>query len=110
MKLVVQIPCLNEEESLPAALRAIPRQIEGIDQVQVLVIDDGSKDRTREVALENGADHVLRFTRHKGLASGFMAGLDASLKLGADIIVNTDADNQYPAADIPPPHRPHPPR
>ena len=101
MKLVVQIPCLNEEESLPAALRAIPRRIEGIDEVLILVIDDGSKDRTREVALANGADHVLRFTRHKGLASGFMAGLDASLKLGADIIVNTDADNQYPAADIP---------
>ena len=101
MKLVVQLPCLNEEESLPAALRAIPRRIEGIDEVLVLVIDDGSKDRTREVALANGADHVLRFTRHKGLASGFMAGLDASLKLGADIIVNTDADNQYPAADIP---------
>ena len=101
MKLVVQIPCLNEEESLPAALRLIPRQIEGIDEVIVLVIDDGSTDRTSEVALSNGADHVLRFTRHKGLASGFMAGLDASLKLGADIIVNTDADNQYPAADIP---------
>ncbi len=101
MKLVVQIPCLNEEATLPAALRAIPRTIEGIDEVIVLVIDDGSKDRTREVALANGADHVLRFTRHKGLASGFMAGLDASLKLGADIIVNTDADNQYPAADIP---------
>jgi glycosyltransferase involved in cell wall biosynthesis len=82
-------------------LRAIPRRIEGIDEVLVLVIDDGSQDRTREVALANGADHVLRFTRHKGLASGFMAGLDASLKLGADIIVNTDADNQYPAADIP---------
>ncbi|MEO6401890.1 MAG: glycosyltransferase family 2 protein [Vicinamibacteria bacterium] len=101
MKLVVQIPCLNEEESLPSALRAIPRQIEGVDQVLILVIDDGSKDRTREVAIANGADHVVRFTRHKGLASGFMAGLDASLKLGADIIVNTDADNQYPAADIP---------
>ncbi|MEO8360204.1 MAG: glycosyltransferase family 2 protein [Vicinamibacteria bacterium] len=101
MKLVVQIPCLNEEESLPSALKAIPRQIEGIDQVLILVIDDGSKDRTREVAIANGADHVVRFTRHKGLASGFMAGLDASLKLGADLIVNTDADNQYPAADIP---------
>ena len=101
MKLVVQIPCLNEEETLPAALRAIPRKIEGIDQVLVLVIDDGSTDRTREVAIANGADHVVRFTRHKGLASGFMAGLDASLKLGADIIVNTDADNQYPASDIP---------
>jgi glycosyltransferase involved in cell wall biosynthesis len=101
MKLVVQIPCLNEEETLPAALRAIPRKIEGIDQVLVLVIDDGSTDRTREVAIANGADHVVRFTRHKGLANGFMAGLDASLKLGADIIVNTDADNQYPASDIP---------
>ena len=101
MKLVVQIPCLNEEESLPAALRVIPRKIDGIDEVIILVIDDGSKDRTREVALSHGADHVLRFTRHKGLASAFMAGLDASLKLGADIIVNTDADNQYPAADIP---------
>ena len=101
MKLVVQIPCLNEEETLPAALKAIPRKIEGIDQVLVLVIDDGSTDRTREVALANGADHVVRFTRHKGLANGFMAGLDASLKLGADIIVNTDADNQYPASDIP---------
>lgn len=101
MKLVVQIPCLNEEETLPAALKAIPRKIEGIDQVLVLVIDDGSTDRTGEVALANGADHVIRFTRHKGLANGFMAGLDASLKLGADIIVNTDADNQYPASDIP---------
>jgi len=101
MKLVVQIPCLNEEESLPATLRAIPREIEGIDEVIILVIDDGSKDRTREVALANGADHVLRFTRHKGLASGFMAGLDASLHLGADIIVNTDADNQYQGASIP---------
>lgn len=101
MKLVVQIPCLNEEETLPAALKAIPRKIEGVDQVLVLVIDDGSTDRTRDVALANGADHVVRFTRHKGLANGFMAGLDASLKLGADIIVNTDADNQYPASDIP---------
>lgn len=101
MKLVVQIPCLNEEQTLPEALRAIPRVIPGIDVVEVLVIDDGSTDRTREVARLSGADHIVRFTRQKGLASAFMAGLDASLRLGADIIVNTDADNQYPASDIP---------
>jgi glycosyltransferase involved in cell wall biosynthesis len=101
MKLVVQIPCLNEEQTLPEALRAIPRSIPGIDVVEVLVIDDGSVDRTSAVAREHGADHVVRFTRQKGLASAFMAGLDASLRLGADIIVNTDADNQYPASDIP---------
>lgn len=101
MKLVVQIPCLNEEATLPAALKAIPRSIEGISEVRILVIDDGSSDRTREVAIAHGADHVVRFTRHKGLASGFMAGLDAALKLGADIIVNTYADNQYPGSEIP---------
>jgi glycosyltransferase involved in cell wall biosynthesis len=101
MKLVVQIPCLDEEKTLPETLAAIPRRIEGIDEVAVLVIDDGSLDRTSEVARLHGADHILRFPRHKGLAYGFMAGLDASLKLGADIIVNTDADNQYPGAQIP---------
>jgi glycosyltransferase involved in cell wall biosynthesis len=101
MKLIVQIPCLNEEASLPDALRAIPRQVQGIDAVEVLVIDDGSTDRTSAVAREHGADHVVRFPRRKGLAYGFMAGLDACLRLGADVIVNTDADNQYPAADIP---------
>jgi glycosyltransferase involved in cell wall biosynthesis len=101
MKLVVQIPCLNEEAALPAALAAIPRSIPGIDTVEVLVIDDGSSDRTVEVARACGADHVVRFTRRKGLAYGFMAGLDAALRLGADIIVNTDADNQYPADQIP---------
>ena len=101
MKLIVQIPCLNEEASLPETLRSIPRHVPGVDEVEVLVIDDGSSDRTSEVARQHGADHVVRFTRRKGLASGFMAGLDAALRLGADIIVNTDADNQYPAQDIP---------
>ncbi len=101
MKLIVQIPCLNEEATLPEALRSIPRQIPGIDKVEVLVIDDGSTDRTSAVAREHGADHVVRFPRRKGLAYGFMAGLDNCVHLGADIIVNTDADNQYPAADIP---------
>jgi glycosyltransferase involved in cell wall biosynthesis len=101
MKLVVQIPCLAEEKTLPETLAAIPRTIEGIDEVAVLVIDDGSLDRTSEVARAHGADHILRFPRHKGLAYGFMAGLDASLKLGADVIVNTDADNQYPGDQIP---------
>ncbi len=108
MKLVVQIPCLDEEKTLPETLAAIPRRIEGIDEVAVLVIDDGSLDRTSEVARAHGADHILRFPRHKGLAYGFMAGLDASLKLGADIIVNTDADNQYPGDADPRPDRPHP--
>lgn len=101
MKLIVQIPCLNEEAALPETLRHVPRSIEGIDVVEVLVIDDGSTDRTSQVALENGADHVVRFTRRKGLAAGFMAGLDACLRLGADVIVNTDADSQYAGADIP---------
>jgi glycosyltransferase involved in cell wall biosynthesis len=101
MKLIVQIPCLNEEATLPETLREIPRSIPGIDLVEVLVIDDGSSDRTAEVARGAGADHVVRFTRRKGLASGFMAGLDAALRLGADIIVNTDADNQYPGHQIP---------
>jgi glycosyltransferase involved in cell wall biosynthesis len=101
MKLIVQIPCLNEEASLPETLRAIPRLIPGVDAVEVLVIDDGSTDRTAAVARAHGADHIVRFTRRKGLAAGFMAGLDACLKLGADIIVNTDADHQYPGHEIP---------
>jgi glycosyltransferase involved in cell wall biosynthesis len=101
MKLVVQIPCLNEEETLAEALSGIPRQVAGIERVETLVIDDGSSDRTSEVARAAGVDHIVRFTRNKGLAHGFMAGLDAALRLGADIIVNTDADNQYPGEDIP---------
>ena len=101
MQLIVQIPCLNEEQFLPQTLAGIPRRIDGVDSVQVLVIDDGSSDRTSEVAREHGADHVVRFRKRRGLAQGFMAGLDAALKLGADVIVNIDADNQYKGEEIP---------
>ena len=101
MKLIIQIPCFNEEESLPITLRALPRAVPGFDDVEWLVIDDGSTDRTIQVARELGVDHVVRLTNNKGLAAGFQAGLDACLKLGADVIVNTDADNQYNADDIP---------
>lgn len=100
-KLIIQIPCFNEEETLPIALADLPRQIDGIDTVEWLIIDDGSTDRTSQVAREHGVDHVVRMKRNSGLAKVFMAGIDASLRLGADIIVNTDADNQYCAADIP---------
>ena len=101
MKLIIQIPCLNEEETLPATLADLPREVPGIDVVEWLIIDDGSTDRTIEVAREHGVDHIVKLTNNKGLAAGFQAGLDACLKLGADVIVNTDADNQYSAADIP---------
>jgi glycosyltransferase involved in cell wall biosynthesis len=101
MKLIIQIPCFNEEEALPATLADLPRAVEGIDAVEWLVIDDGSTDRTVEVARENGVHHIVRLTNNRGLAAAFQAGLDASLKLGADIIVNTDADNQYFGGDIP---------
>jgi glycosyltransferase involved in cell wall biosynthesis len=101
MKLIIQIPCLNEEESLPQTLHDLPKQIEGVDQIEILVIDDGSTDRTSEVARQNGVDHIVRLTKRKGLAYVFHSGLDASLKKGADIIVNTDADGQYKGTDIP---------
>ena len=101
MKLVIQIPCLNEEETLPQALADLPRQVEGFDRVEWLVVDDGSTDRTAEVAREHGVEHLVRLTNNKGLAAAFQAGLDASLKLGADVIVNTDADNQYSASEVP---------
>jgi glycosyltransferase involved in cell wall biosynthesis len=100
MKLIIQIPCLNEEESLPVTLRDLPRKVDGFDAVEWLVIDDGSTDRTVEVAREHGVDHIVRLTNNKGLANGFQAGLDAALKLGADVIVNTDADNQYDGRDV----------
>ena len=101
MKLIIQIPCFNEEATLPATIADLPREVEGIETVEWLVIDDGSTDRTVEVAREHGVDHIVRLTNNKGLAAGFQAGLDASLKLGADVIVNTDADNQYFGGDIP---------
>src|SRR5918911_652721 len=101
MKLIIQIPCLNEEKTLPVTLADLPRELPGFDTVEWLIIDDGSTDRTVAVARDHGVDHIVRLTNNKGLASGFQAGLDACLKLGADIVVNTDADNQYCADDIP---------
>jgi len=101
MKLIVQIPCYNEEPTLPLVLHSIPRQIPGVDDVQVLIVDDGSDDRTVEVARQHGVDYIVRHAGNKGLARAFRTGLDACLHLGADIIVNTDGDNQYPQADIP---------
>ncbi|WP_298009997.1 MULTISPECIES: glycosyltransferase family 2 protein [Anaerolinea] len=101
MKLIIQIPCYNEAEVLPHTLSLLPRQMEGFDAVEVLVVDDGSQDNTAEVARAAGADHVVRLRKHSGLAKAFAAGLDASLRAGADVILNTDADNQYSAEDIP---------
>ncbi|MBQ2265299.1 MAG: glycosyltransferase family 2 protein [Oscillospiraceae bacterium] len=100
MKLIIQIPCYNEEETLALAYHDLPRHIDGIDTIEYLIINDGSKDKTVEKARELGFHHIVSFKRNKGLAKGFMAGLDACLHLGADIIVNTDADNQYCGADI----------
>src|SRR5918912_389531 len=101
MKLIIQIPCWNEEEQLPLTLAQLPRDVDGFDTVDWLVIDDGSVDRTVDVARAHGVDHIVRLTNNKGLATAFQAGLDACLKLGADVIVNTDADNQYDGRDIP---------
>src|SRR4051812_26696553 len=101
MKLIIQIPCFNEALQLPQTLAQIPRSVPGFDVVEWLVIDDGSDDETVEVARAHGVDHVVRLTNNKGLAAAFQAGLDACLKLGADVIVNTDADNQYDGGDIP---------
>jgi glycosyltransferase involved in cell wall biosynthesis len=101
MKLIIQVPCLNEEDQIGATLDELPRAVAGFDVVELLVIDDGSTDRTIEVARAHGVDHIVKLTNNKGLASAFQAGLDAALKLGADAIVNTDADNQYSAGDIP---------
>ncbi|MCG2777692.1 MAG: glycosyltransferase family 2 protein [Desulfobacterales bacterium] len=101
MKLIIQIPCLNEADTLAITLKALPREVPGFDIVEWIIIDDGSTDETVRIALENGADHVVRHTRNQGLARGFMTGLDACLRFGADVIVNTDADNQYNADDIP---------
>ncbi len=100
MKLIVQIPCYNEETTLPLTLADLPRQLPGVDLIEVLVVDDGSADRTAEVARQLGVDHIVRHTRNRGLAAAFQTGLDAALAAGADIIVNTDADNQYCGADI----------
>lgn len=100
MKLIIQIPCYNEAETLEIALNDLPKHIDGIDEIEYLIINDGSKDNTVEVAKKWGVNYVVNFKRNKGLAKGFMAGLDACLRNGADIIVNTDADNQYVADDI----------
>ena len=100
MKLIIQIPCFNEAELLPKTLNQLPKSLDGFDSVEVLVIEDGSTDGTAEVARQNGADHILHLSRHFGLAQAFAKGLDACVRLGADVIVNTDADNQYLATDI----------
>ena len=101
MKVIIQIPCYNEEATLGLTLSQLPRRLPGVDEVEWLIINDGSRDRTVEVAQASGVDHVVNFEHNQGLAKGFMAGIEASLKAGADIIVNTDADNQYCAEDIP---------
>ncbi|MCH7599421.1 MAG: glycosyltransferase family 2 protein [Myxococcales bacterium] len=100
MKLMIQIPCLNEEQTLPATLKDIPTQIEGIDSIEIVIIDDGCTDRTVEIAREHGVQHVLSFAANRGLGHAFAAGIDYCLQAGADIIVNTDGDNQYYGGDI----------
>ncbi|TPV96882.1 MAG: glycosyltransferase family 2 protein [Myxococcales bacterium FL481] len=100
VKLIIQIPCLNERDQLPATFADLPRSIPGVDEIEVMVIDDGSSDGTSEVARSLGVHHLIRFARNRGLAAAYVAGMDACLRLRADIVVNTDADNQYSAADI----------
>src|ERR1051325_1501337 len=100
MKLIIQIPAFNEEGTIAQTLREIPKKIDGVTSVETLVVDDGSSDKTAEAARKAGASHVVTLKSHRGLSAAFRAGIDASLRLGADIIVNTDADNQYAAADI----------
>ena len=101
MKLIIQIPCYNEAETLPAALADLPRVIDGVDEIEILVIDDGSSDGTADVARQAGVDHIVRHKNNQGLARTFRTGLEACIGLGADIIVNTDGDNQYSGQDIP---------
>jgi glycosyltransferase involved in cell wall biosynthesis len=101
MKLIIQIPCYNEERTLPLTLSQLPREVPGVDTVEWLIVDDGSTDATREVAEAHGVDHVVGFTKNQGLARAFLYGLDQGVRLGTDIIVNTDADNQYQAGSIP---------
>src|ERR1700693_5946374 len=100
MKLIIQIPCFNEADQLPRTLADLPREVTGFEIVEWLVIDDGSTDETVAVARAHGVDHLVRLTNNKGLATGFQAGIDTALKLGADVTVNTDADNQYYGPDI----------
>lgn len=100
MKLIIQIPCYNEEQTLEIALNDLPKHIAGIDEIEYLIVNDGSKDQTVQVAKNWGVNYIVNFRQNKGLAQGFMAGIDACLRNGADIIVNTDADNQYCGADI----------
>lgn len=101
MKLIVQIPCLNEEKTLPTVIKSIPKRIRGIDEIEILIIDDGSTDKTAQVAKRLGVHHIVKHPRNKGLALSFADGIHRALAAGADIIVNTDADNQYPQKDIP---------
>lgn len=101
IKLIIQIPCFNEEQTLPETLADLPRQVDGVDIVEWLIIDDGSSDGTVEVARQHGVDHVVQHSRNRGLAAAFLTGLDAALRRGADIVVNTDADNQYDGSCIP---------